>query len=170
MEVGQLFDDIGHFWQGPGSQAGYEFLFCDLCLYDGAVRVKQGGPLSDSDPQQRAVLEQLKVCSRVPRPEPPRKTAPVQVPFGSIAQVVRAQLPEGKLARFVQPNVREWSEELHAFVVKLNGKFPHGYSHDIWHICELSWRMDRGLIENMIVEARNQVAKQLNIELEPSEQ
>jgi hypothetical protein len=169
-EVGQLFDDIGNFWHDRGSQAGYEFLFCNVSLYDGAVRVKLARPLSDSDPQQRAVLEQLKVYSRVPRPEPPRKTRPVQVPFESIAEVVRAQLPEGRWARFGLPSVREWSEDLHAFVVNLNGKFPYGYSHDIWEICELSWRMDRGLVKNMIVEARNQVAKRLNIELEPSEQ
>jgi hypothetical protein len=168
--MGKLFDDIGRWWRGPGSQADYEFLFIDIA--DNIA-----GQLLDSDPRQAEILEQLKRYRRnTPAEAPTKRPKPVQVPFEPIAQRMyvwlRARLqeedslPEPRWARFFAHNLAEWSYELHEFVVKLNGKFPRRFSQEIWHICELSRSMDKRDIQARIVEEREEVARWLNLDLD----
>jgi hypothetical protein len=178
--MGELFDDIGRLWSGPGSQAGYEFAFLAIA-YDGdKVRITATGQLSDSDPQQAAILQRLKTVRRSPPAKPPRtKSKPVQVPFHHIAKHVyarlrarlqeRPSLGEATLSLLPRPNLRERSDELHKFVVQLNGRFPDAVSYDVWRICEFSGEMDQDEIEALIVDAREEAAKELNIDLRPNE-
>jgi hypothetical protein len=166
VELGGFCDDVGNFCNDRS-----EFAFCDIVACNGAVRVNQTGVLSDSDPRQRAVLQQLKELrlSRSPAAERPRKKAkPVPVPFDFIAAVVRAQFQEHAWRLLTRWDVSEWIDELDDFVVKLNGKVTPGFGHEIRCICELTATMDRGQVKDMIVEARKQVAKLLRIDLEPT--
>jgi hypothetical protein len=179
-EMGLLFDDIGRFWNGLGSEAWYEFLFVDI-VYDGnMMRVTATGQLSDSDRQQAAILQQLKTFRRSPAAERPRmKRKPVHIPFRHIAKHVYARLragfEEGRWLRdttsspLPRSKLPERSDEMHKFVVKLNGKFPDSFSEDVWRICEFTVKLDKGEIENLIVEARNEAARELNIDLTPNE-
>jgi hypothetical protein len=167
-ELGALFDDIGNVWgeRGPTAHSVDSVFFCDVSISTDGVTVTQRGVLSGRVPEQAALLEHLRAQDKASR----KRSCAIRVPFEPIADIVCARLNahSGFSPAFLANATPDcpWYRELYQFVADLNGKvLSHQYG-QVYRISRRCCCISQEDAFQMIVAARKEVARQLNIDLE----
>jgi hypothetical protein len=161
-EIGDLFDDIGRFWGGVGSESGYADAFYEVEHAPNGTEITRSGILSRTDPTEREIQTHIENERANPLSEL-STTSPGYVSIKHIADEVVTQLLQLQGGTVQLGRDEVWYDELAHFIIALNGELPFGRFRDIWRIYNVSVHVDHEECKQLIIAARKRIAASENI-------